>query len=384
MMVAGRGLLGDPSNFDGESLRRLKRERRLRENVNIEKALWALELTAQLVQAGLGFVLKGGTAVQLVSEPAWTRFSVDVDVCTDATREEVEGALSTIRDGFDAGFAYTPRETRRMIGGTFSSYRISTPPIGGPSRTVLLDAYLSIPAYTTRPTAIQSFFYDSSIIVLTPTVGALLGDKLTTIASGTVGRQLRDTRQGLEYAKHAFDISRLLRSRPEPAHVVRAFEMLVMEQNRIRGTGHATEEVVEDLVATCEVIATLALPREWQPSSAPATALPMPQMRRIYREGARDIRPFLVGGVVFGIDELVITAGEAALLALAMGSEREMGEVLRLLVGPHMDERPPEESKRMLSAVGRDVAWFIEPERSLYSARALAIWAEVVARPGRD
>jgi hypothetical protein len=382
-MVARRGLLGDPSNFDEVSLRRLKRERRLRENVNIEKALWALELTAQLEEAGLGFVLKGGTAVQLVSKPAWTRFSVDVDICTDATREGVEGVLSTIRDGFDGGFAYAPRETLGMDIGTFISYRIAAPSIGGPSRTILLDAYLSIPAYTTRSTSIRSFFYDSAIIVRTPTVGALLGDKLTTIASGTVGRRLRDSRQGLEYAKHAFDIHRLLRSGPEPAHVVRAFGMIVAEQNRIRGAEHTIADVVGDLVDTCEVIATLATPQDWRPSVAPGTTLPLAQMRRIFREGVRDIRPFLVGDVVFGNDEFISTAGEAALLALSMGSERDMGEALRLIDGLDRDERPQEEARGMLSAVDREVAWFIEPERYLYSARTLAIWSEVVTRLNR-
>ena len=155
-------LVGSAASFDQENLARARRERGIGGTVNLEKALWALEYTAQLKEAGLDFVLKGGTAVQLVTDPAWPRFSVDVDICTGATSEELEEVMSSVSGGFEPGFDFEPRRGGRLNTPSFTSYRIATPPIGGPSRGILLDAHLSLPGYKTQATPLRSFFYDSS------------------------------------------------------------------------------------------------------------------------------------------------------------------------------------------------------------------------------
>ncbi len=113
-MAGEDNLVGDATLFEPENLSRLRRERGIGVVINLERALWALEYTAQLGEAGLDFVLKGGTAVQLVTDPSWPRFSVDVDICTDATRDELEEALALVSDGFEPGFEYEPRKSSRL------------------------------------------------------------------------------------------------------------------------------------------------------------------------------------------------------------------------------------------------------------------------------
>jgi hypothetical protein len=382
-VARGRPLVGDPSSFDPATLEALGREKGVGGGANLEKALWALELTAQLAEAGLAFVLKGGTAVQLTTEPAWPRFSIDVDICTDASVERLEAALGSIARRSDGGFAFEPRASRSMAGGPFVSYRVRTPPVGGPSRTILLDAYLSVPPYQTRRTPVRSFFYDSGASVDTPTAGDLLGDKLTTIASGTVGREVRDSRQGLDYAKHAFDIHRLVRSGPLPGRTIEAFATVVDEQCRIRGRTHSVPEVVDDVLATCQAIATIALPPDWRPDRAPALPRPLDELRRVFRRGVRDVRPLLMGGVVFGTDELVTAAGEAAMLAISMRSEPAMRDAIGTIAGDELGDRPLDESLGALSEGARGSAWFMDPDLGIYSRRSLATWAEVLRRAPR-
>ena len=240
-------LIGPEDSFDPVFIADIRRKRGIGGSLNLEKALWALEYTNQLSEAGLDFILKGGTAVQLVTDPAWPRFSVDVDICTEVSTEEIEKVLSSIDERFEKGFEFEPRKSRTMSDEHFSSYRVMTPPIGGPSRTIVLDVYLSVPGLHYQSTPVNSFFYPSDKVVKTPTVGSLVGDKLTIVAPSTVGRRLRDSRQGVEYSKHVFDIQRLIRNEPDPGDLRDSFLMVVEEQSLIRDIRFHIEDVIEDV-----------------------------------------------------------------------------------------------------------------------------------------
>ncbi len=374
------GLIGDAASFDPENLYRVRGLRTIGGTVNLEKALWALEYTAQLCRAGLDFMLRGGTAVQLVTDPAWPRFSVDVDICTGATREELEEALSSVSGRFEPGFEFDPRKSGRMDHPSFASYRIKTPPIGGPPVRILLDAHLSLPGYGIQATPLRSFFFASPVSVKTPSAGGLLGDKLTTLPSGTVGRRIKDSRQGLDYAKHVFDVQRLARSGAASGHVKEAFETVVGDQNRLRRTEYGQEEVVRDLVVTCQAIATMANPRGWLPVRSPPLAHDLEYLQRIFRRGVKDLRPFLTEGVVFGEDEFVTAAGEAALIAMSIPSEEGIGGTLSDIREEVYIQRSVEESMWTLAEADDETCWFIDQEGGLYSRNALGTWSEVVRR----
>ena len=373
-------LVGDPSSFDPENLARVRGGRGIGDALNLERALWALEYAAQLEEAGLDFLLKGGTAVQLVTDPSWPRFSIDVDICTGATKDELEEVLSSISERFVSGFEFQPRKSKRLDAPSFISYRITTPPIGGPPQGILLDVHLSLPGLTTLATPLRTFFYDSPASVTTPSTGGLLGDKLTTIPSSTVGRRIVDSRQGLDYAKHVFDIHRLVRSGAEPGHVKEGFETVLDDQNRLRGTEFGPEEVIRDLVVTCQAIATIVNPRGWRPAWSPPLVHDLEYLQRRFRRGVKDLRPFLTGGVVFGVDEFVTAAGEAALIALSTPSVGDIGRTVSAIVEGVYARRSVDEAVRQLGEAGAEMGWFIDLEGGLYSRSALGTWAEVARR----
>ena len=61
----------------------------------IEKVIWALTLLEQLRLKGLNFTFKGGTALLLATEKP-KRFSIDIDIITEHSEEEIKMVLQKI------------------------------------------------------------------------------------------------------------------------------------------------------------------------------------------------------------------------------------------------------------------------------------------------
>src|ERR1700676_4592902 len=61
----------------------------------VEKVIHALSLLQHLQVEGLQFVFKGGTSLILLLETAY-RFSVDIDIITEQTRENIERVLDQV------------------------------------------------------------------------------------------------------------------------------------------------------------------------------------------------------------------------------------------------------------------------------------------------
>lgn len=164
------------------------------------------------------------------------------------------GILDRIRSKFGGdAFAYGKRKDEAVSSSPFYLYRIETPPITGRGRVILLDALGIKPKLATQRTLLRTFYYDSSTEVTTPTVGAILGDKLSVIGPNTIGRPLRDSRNGLEYAKHLYDISSLSASEPDFEECSDAYCESLQIQSQIRGRDFDLEECLDDAVFTCKV-----------------------------------------------------------------------------------------------------------------------------------
>ena len=93
--------LGDPKCFTEDRVKRVVKEKNLTSLSNIEKALFALEYVGQLWESGVDFVFKGGSAVQILLGDSWNRLSVDVDICTELSKEQLQPYLEKIKIQFD-------------------------------------------------------------------------------------------------------------------------------------------------------------------------------------------------------------------------------------------------------------------------------------------
>ena len=161
--------------------------------------------------------------------------SVDVDICTEFSKDQIEVHLKKIKKKFDGEcFDFEPRKGPE--GSHFQCYRISSLPIIDNQRKFLLDIQGLKPDYKLTKTPLKSFFYDSDIKIPTPTGSSILGDKLSVIGPATVGRKLNDSRNGIEYAKHFYDIHCLLNKFDDLLQTRKTYRSCVEIQSVIRKT----------------------------------------------------------------------------------------------------------------------------------------------------
>ncbi|MGV9103459.1 MAG: nucleotidyl transferase AbiEii/AbiGii toxin family protein [Candidatus Thorarchaeota archaeon] len=376
-MIDTSKTVGSSETFDAKRIHEFVSQGIVANLSNLEKAIFCLEYVGQLQKEGLDFVFKGGSAVQVVSGDRWNRISVDIDVCADIQKEELESIMRNIHEKFSKkAFGYTQRN--RQIGGAipFHLYRIETPPVTEDTRFILLDAMGARPKFATQKTPLTSFFFKSAEKVTTPTVGSLLGDKLTTIGPTSIGRHLVDSRNGLEYAKHLFDIGGLQQISFNITQCRAAYTEAMETQSKIRGKKYAAEECFADMLFTCQVA---SLPqrageqaiRELHNSKAIRAASEF----RILQDGLRRFRPFLIQTTSYTWDDLRNNAARAALVAKILISKMNEAKATQIL-----SIQPPNTKEQILNLMKRiekirkDMRWFIVPDEIVNFPKILSTW----------
>lgn len=376
-MIDTSKTIGASEVFDAKRIHGLASQGIVTNLSNLEKAIFCLEYVGQLQEEGLDLIFKGGSAVQIVLGDKWTRISVDIDVCADTQKEELESVMRKIHEKFSKkAFGYIQRN--RQIGGAipFYLYRIETPPVTEKNRFILLDAMGTRPKFATQKTLLRSFFFKSAETIITPTVGSLLGDKLSTIGPTSIGRHLVDSRNGLEYAKHLFDIGGLQGANFDIAQCRAAYTEAIRIQSRIRNKKYAREECFDDMLFTCQVaslsqqVGEQAI-RELHNSKATRAASEF----RILQDGLRRFRPFLVQTTSYTWDDLRNNAARTALVAKILNSnlkDTRAGEILNI--------QPPNTKEQILTLmehikrIPKDMRWFIIPDEIVNFPKVLSAW----------
>lgn len=158
----------------------------------VESVIRALSLLEHLVLNGLEFTFKGGTAVMLLfGEPK--RFSVDIDIITQVSKEDIEAIL--IKICLNGTFVKWELDERRSYkeGVPKAHYKLYyESSITKAERNILLD--LLFEKEHGYPIIIESnielpilSIEDPITKVKSPDINSILGDKLTAFAPNTVG-----------------------------------------------------------------------------------------------------------------------------------------------------------------------------------------------------
>jgi len=369
--------VGTRETFNSERIRDLLSQAVIVNITNLEKAIFCLEYVGQLQEEGLDLIFKGGSALQLLLGNKWTRLSIDIDICTDSSKEELETILEKIHYKLDKkAFSYTPRNREISSRVPFYLYRIETPAITEKSRTILLDAIGTKPIIATQQTSLKTFFYDSSARITTPTTGALLGDKLTTIGPTSIGRPLNDSRNGLEYAKHFFDIGILQETDFHIQQCKIAYAEVIRIQSKIRNKEYTRDECFEDMLFTCQVA---SLPQ--QLGEQTINELPSPKVGRatsefrILQDGLRRFRPFLVQKTSYTWDDLRNNAARTALLTKILNSNITDAEATKIL-NAHAPTRKEEILTliEQIKKLPKEERWFIIPNEMVNFPKILRTW----------
>jgi hypothetical protein len=180
-----------------------KRKKYSKDPIIIESMVYALYLLEQLTLTGLDFIFKGGTSLILLLEQP-KRFSVDIDIIVNPaiTKEVLEGYLFKITESgafkrivLDERRSYKdgiPKAHYKFIFvSNFAAKNKEGKVISNPEREILLDIIFAdnhYPKLVSRPIQTEWLIQkDEPLVVKTPDINSIAGDKLTAFAPNTTG-----------------------------------------------------------------------------------------------------------------------------------------------------------------------------------------------------
>lgn len=195
-MINYETLIHDRKYFELDHIIDRQTRHNFTQAVKVETFLWNLELYGQL-QRHLGekVILKGGAAAQLFFIPERQRTSVDIDVVYLGDKKSLQETLASIHKDFgedDLYFKfnkYEPENPKTQL--PLETYFVSVPTItGGKSPiNIKVDFHLmdSLNLQTVALEGVNAFVIPLAYKPRCLSPGALIGDKLLTLAQGSVG-----------------------------------------------------------------------------------------------------------------------------------------------------------------------------------------------------
>jgi hypothetical protein len=215
-----------------------------------ELVVHCLEMVSQLAAHGLDFRFKGGNS-QLVLLEAPQRFSIDVDVVSTVSREEMTAAVVAVTEVCDVftRCEVRPHKTKPWL--PMISYKLFFDSVyqAPEDAFVMLDAVLEPAPYGgTRGRVACGELYASDEEIELPSISGLLADKLLCIGPATLGIPLGKHKEA-QRLKHVFDVANLSRHPHERAEVERALAACMAQENRIQKSEWTRAQVFDDTLA---------------------------------------------------------------------------------------------------------------------------------------
>lgn len=224
----------------------------------IEKMSYAFYLLEQLASQNLDFTFKGGTSLILITNKI-NRFSTDIDIITESSKEQLERAFEKIirlsvftSYELDINRSY---ENSKIPKAHYFFYYNSG--LNKKPNSVLLDILFEGSNYPNElKYEINLDFLDIDQPVNTvncPSVDSILGDKLTAFAPNTTGIPY-NSYKSLEIVKQLFDINNLIESSRNYKIVHQSFCKIAQKEISYRGLDIEIEDILIDIIETCLII----------------------------------------------------------------------------------------------------------------------------------
>lgn len=281
----------------------------------VEKMILALTLVERLAQEQVSFVFKGGTCLVLLLGQA-RRFSVDVDIVTEAPAEELQAALDRLVQ--QPPFVRVEYDERRSTKDTIPRghyYLYYTPiverkrPADHPEPYIALDVLHEAHGYPDLqqvPVTSEFLQVDNPIQRVTvPSAESIAGDKLTAFAPRTTGI-LYGSEKSLEIIKQLFDVGVLFDEVQQVEIVARAYAATVAKELAYRQLPLTAADVLRDTIQTAYL---LAQQRLLNPAKVPDLAA-----AGELSAGISSFANYLIGER-FNLDKAVVAGAKAAYLA---------------------------------------------------------------------
>lgn len=216
-----------------------------------EKMIRALGLLEALVTNKLDFVFKGGTSLILLIEKP-ERFSIDIDINTKASKDEVEKVINSFSgNSLFNRYIEKKRPDKGIPKAHYYFYYDSV--VSGKETYVMLDVLFEEHPYPKIvDTPIKSHWikpHGMPITVKTPDIDSLLGDKLTVFAPYSTGIPY-NIGKSMEIIKQLFDIGRLFDHLTNLDTVRISFNKIALKELEFRKLELSRKDVLDDIIET--------------------------------------------------------------------------------------------------------------------------------------
>jgi len=287
-----RALIHDVACFSPERLRARAEKMAFTQATGVETFAWVLEIYGQLQAAAEeGFLLKGGTAAQMYVPLERQRASVDIDLLAHIEPERMRDVLDEVsrRLASDLPYfvfeEYTPAQPDVAL--PLQTFLVMVPSSLGQTmplalslvegeaegteagqiagRSIKVDVfYLQEPLKHTRLERVQTFALDLAFSPRCLAIGPLIGDKLLTLATKSIGipRSRAD-----DLPKQVYDLDNLTHqhlSEADTEELIATVRTLVDVESSFRGIQVTVFQVLDHIQETLKTFSTLDL-REGDP-----------------------------------------------------------------------------------------------------------------------
>lgn len=274
----------------------------------IEKVIHAFSLLDLLAQSGCPFHFKGGTSLMLILGKATNRLSIDIDImCPPET--QIEQYLSNLsQNGFIRYEMVERKQAGKNVPKSHSKffYQVAYKGTKDVESFILLDVLYEDCHYE----QVQEVEIDSPFIategekhlVKVPSVGDILGDKLTAFAPETTGVPYfkKGKSSSLEIIKQLYDIGRLFESVDDLAITARAFKSIGEIELGYRDLPLDVSIIYDDIRNTTLNLSLRGLVDQ--------------EKFALLRDGINRFKPF-VYNTPYYIEKAIVDASKAAYLA---------------------------------------------------------------------
>jgi predicted nucleotidyltransferase component of viral defense system len=298
-----------------ESFKKIKEHKLIQINI-LEKMIYAFHLLEQLKNNGLEFVFKGGTSLVLLLDEE-SRFSIDIDIICNTKQKELEAVLEKVVESskfisvtLNERRSYKPGVPKAHYSFTFNSVFNTKVP-----GNILLDVLIEdsiYPELIESPVQTKWIEIDDEVMVKTPSVDAITGDKLTAFAPNTIGIPYYKGKEPftMEICKQLFDLSRLFEKISNLEVVSKSFMLhakqeIAFRKNINNKTELSPEKVLQDTIDTCLII-TKRDANKVEPAKSNF---------KLLQDGIRAFGTGYLMSGKFRIDDAIIASSKVALLA---------------------------------------------------------------------
>ena len=250
-----------PNSYTTEWIKTVSMNNRNADPILIEKVIRALTLLEGLQESEMKFIFKGGTALMLMLEVV-KRLSIDIDIIVSEKPKDLEMLLEKISK--DKNFIRCEKQERKTKSKIEKEhYKFFYKPITN-TRTeeeyILLDILYQENPYgkLVQNLEIKNPFiqmHGEATKVTTPSIEAILGDKLTAFAPNTTGIPY-GVKKELEIIKQLFDIGNLFEQVNSIGDIKEVFQIigkteLEYRESKQQSYDHILEDIYQTSLCIC-------------------------------------------------------------------------------------------------------------------------------------